>query len=97
MIKKCTLHTKGSNYDEIEAGKPITPNNGVANINKGLVLVNRPFYSDAANVEYITINGNGYSVTQEVTDPKVLGWNAQGNIANMGRVFSSSNASSLCK
>lgn len=93
--KTCTLHTKGSNYEEIEAGKPITPNNGIANINKDLVLVNRPFYNDASNVEYITINGNGYSVTQKVTDPNVLGWNSQGNIANMGCVFSSSNGAKV--
>lgn len=93
--RTCTLENKGTNYEEIEASKPIRPNGGVANIDRNITLINRPFYNDASNVEFVTINGNGYTVTQKVTDPNVLGWNDTGNIANMGVVFSSQNGSPI--
>ena len=91
----CTLCQKGENYADIEASKPVKPADGIANIDKNLTLVNQPFYNDPNNNRYVVINGNGYTVTQLVTDESAIGWNEQGNIAKMGCVFTSTNGSKV--
>lgn len=62
--------------------------NGVANLYGNLTLIDEPFYNVVDSDEPVTINGNGYTVTQKVTSEDKFQW-IGGIRTTMGNMFAS--------
>ena len=62
--------------------------NGVANLYGNLTLTDEPFYNVVDSDEPVTINGNGYTVTQKVTSEDKFQW-IGGTRTTMGNMFAS--------
>lgn len=67
--------------------------NGVSSLYGNLTLIDRSYYSNNTNTSNVTIDGNGYTVTQNVTSEDKFNWN--GPIPTLANVFSSSNGSTI--
>lgn len=56
-----------------------------------LTLTDKPLYSNHTATEAYTINGNGYTVTGDVSSVDAFQWSADGTIPAMSNIFSSEN------
>ena len=93
----CTLAQKGKNYAEVEglAYKPIEINKkGEANLEVNVTLEDQAIYNDKDNDKAVTINGNGYTVTQTITPNTNLEWEG-GRYPPMAYLFTSTNGSKV--
>ena len=68
---------------------------GEANLYGNLTLTDEPFYNANENTEEVVINGNGYTVTQNVTSADKFQWIENGTRPLMSNIFSSSNGSKI--
>ena len=68
---------------------------GVITITEDMYLVNEPFYNVKENEKPVTINGNGHTVTQFVTDVNQFNWTESGTRPTVGNMLSSVNGSKI--
>ena len=68
---------------------------GEVNLYGNLTLTDEPFYNVNENTEEVVINGNGYSVTQNVTSADKFQWSEGGTRPAMADIFSSANNSKI--
>ena len=78
----------------VGAVPPIKENDDI-NLTGDITLVNKPFYNVKENEKTVTINGNGHTVTQIVTDENQFNWTESGSRPTVGNMFSSSNGSKM--
>lgn len=69
--------------------------NGIIELTEDVITVNGPFYNVKENTEPVTINGNGHSITQYVTNVDEFQWSENGTRPAMAQIFSSSNNSKV--
>lgn len=68
---------------------------GKVTVTEDIYLVNEPFYNVKENTSAVTINGNGKTVTQFVTDADKFNWTESWTRPTAGNMISSSNGSKM--